>query len=648
MSSFLEVELGSIPLQETTQIQVGATRLYSSYKIMRHYPLLSMDDGGTLLGTGSGTHYLEVLLRAVNTLLDNIQNASFNWTNKDATNPEGAFRQLGQLIRQRFDGVSLTNKLDPTQMSTWFGTVYDGPFYMLWPFLGAAIDEEVGTWSRLVYRREDEALAGMALVMRMLSIPIAWHAISYGDMLNRAVTYESASSLGVFKPLSLEGKETWDSALFDLLIGSDEILGLAEDLVNSTDVRSFTLPIVTGAEAMANRLLSRSRWEIRKHEWCEVIPYYSMFIHTGESSQSLDCIELDKYDSDESEWRPWNNTSTNQLLKFISYFTDTVNRIRDYWFKNKALAAVKNWWTDKSIINLSLPEGSGGLLVWQSLHFKEDNINDDKTGFKWIQTACKSMDIGTRRGYDNNYAFDIRGGGLSPEVSLSDFRLLYGLSQFYYDEAGTPTAMTDYHPLITCKSCFSIPFNKYEPGREVIHTAALNMFDEGGGEGTMASINSPLPEWSDSGTWIWTDTMTKANMLARRSSDPFKKCDQTVYHINNLDSQLVRLDLLKAIFSSGPTNLEVSSAAEDSEKNKAGKHTFKDSTGKAHKNKDGENMEQLKARVKKSEPKEKSSAPEGVDDLPKEEQSSAPPEGISDPDDNPDQTIEEEQLKKAD
>jgi hypothetical protein len=145
--------------------------------------------------------------------------------------------------------------------------------------------------------------------------------------------------------------------------------------------------------------------------------------------------------------------------------------------------------------------------------------------------------------------------------------------------------------------------------------------------------------------------MVFADVLARRALDPYKKLDQVVYDINELDIELIRRDVLSVMFpdsaiekSSAPEDFKKDEVASAPEKKEIEANTLKYTApdGTLMKNKKGENMEQLKARGAKEHPEtEKASAPESSP-----ETSSAgdfkPP--IDDPDDIDQTKLEEETL----
>lgn len=498
-------------------------------------------------------HNVTKALVTVNLFLDDLE--SFDATTFNAGGLGDQLSMLGSCIRLKLDH---DGKLDLIKY------LYDnlGANYkwmtQVWPFIGEDIMSLFGEWDRTKPKKQDDAIAGMFALLYWVSYMIALQAYSNGDLLNNCVSYADPNSLGIVRPFRPDDPSTWDLTIFN-----NAYFGLSTSMVNDPLVRDTYIPIINGAEGLANKLLSKSSWVWRYGHNIMVKMLFAMSLWADNINDNLASDMTDKVFSAYSGYYLFaqgDGDNYSNVYAFVRDFRNTIPRVTSNYYMQKVFGSMKKVWTDKRLIDLKLQSsGKGGMMFYSELVNDEDEANLGLRAIDYKVLDVPSNTAGVLRRYEST-TDDYYKERLE-EIPLEDYKLLFamGASRFY-DSAGNLTDMgpnvdTDHHEYGWCflsvKDGFVLYRSKTE-SREYLTSqtaACLGDWITGYGLIYMGAANHDLVTDDGSHPHFAGTYMGKATMLAsgRRTLDPMKKVDHNYDDINSYDFGFLREKMLNTL-----------------------------------------------------------------------------------------------------
>lgn len=492
------------------------------------YLMVGRDDAGTIKLAGSSTHHTMRHIEEILTVIDKLEEDTLSFT---STEYEYGLMRLGRLARRLYVGYNLDVKLSQSELTTQFGATWDEYFQEIWWALGSDLSNMFGKWSRLTNRRIDDMMVGLLITARHLSEDVSLWYTSQGDVINRAVNWQSGDHMGEYVPFNRKKRSTWDSVLFEV-----PVLGLDPDLVNDPDVRKYTVPLLKGTAKRAARLLSRSKiyWKFGRE--LTVIPIYCIQKPDSQASNIYTEFNGANY-----KWRLHASTADNFAHKTLTAkYKEMVAAIESVWLDRRAMVPQKSMWEERMITELTIPEGNGGLLWHQNSHYKEEGAGRDEVdSIAGISTVINTLfDVAERKAEDTddsqNYYFQIIGDALP----IEDFRLFYGRMALYIGGEAIALKST-----LRPYGFFCFGIKKTEHREELDETVISHE-----GMGTTYAINFWRRDGSPAtGTGVSVtnklDTQNRGARFGERDKDPYKKLEHWEHDIKHLDLDLVRQEV---------------------------------------------------------------------------------------------------------
>lgn len=560
-----------IQLKQAEEIKYGKPSAESDLDSVITWLVYAFADTGTI--KSGGTHRIVKLLALAKDAFDAILSGSPDFDNATSTSEQGCYN-LGRLMHMKLQGYDLTRVLNQIKVEmgrkisggTASTTTATDILANFWFLIGHDDADLIGDWYNPKWVGENEAIAGIWMIVFYICKIYNLHCITYAHLIRGVGRFSDSEGVikGIFQPLVDCDEKTWGSVLVkEENTNAVDVFGVQIDMVDDELLKGILVPKIAGIETISNKLLSRSRWVWRYGKWIDVQPLYFMW-----TPDDGDIVPFEDWDDSTQGVQLFKDYTDTQWAWFNSELNQFLNRLKGFYFKNKAFANCKSQITFVRLLDMPpLPQGNGGILAHQYTAEIDDELDDDDLIIKFgleVTGDGKGNALCIRRATNNNNRILAIGEMTTPE----DVRIMHGLSATYVTHAGTDGALYRL-PEILPRSFIGVGVIKtededYRIGRTIKDLDAGD-FD--------SSVHAPKV-WEESAGGLtdeWPTSVEYAKNIYYygRSSDPYKKLKHMVFDVNELDVDLVIKSVKNFLFGRGnveTTPIAVSAITENPDK----------------------------------------------------------------------------------
>jgi hypothetical protein len=545
------------------------------HEIVRYLLIITDSDDGRIQKEGGDDHFLDCMLAVINAFCDEVDTKVFDFSDGTVS---GELAKLGAMIRRKLEGDSLLNHYRGQGVNVFVKgeeVTYDGRTYRthsettddkmsfpdlfaeLWSIVGSELTHIFGKWDRTKHIKQDDATAGMFALSYFVSTKVTWWLGTLSKFYKGMVEFDKTSGQGTRVAFSKSKPSTWNAQFMSHLMKSNKFVpdgtsdpngtfgNFLEDDINDSDLRTSSIPVVEHALDEINNpdgLWTTSKWTWRFGRTIEAVPLYFPYNNNIEerfaSTHNLASAMFPFANYDSKNWN---------IRKFITFYRETINRIKDTYFLSNILGGLKAYFVDKKFYDLAEEHQGYGGLAW----FVTTHMQDSKIGSKFVVSPAnydtnKPFALQERREATNVYRFEAIG-----QIPQSLYMKIYALNVIYFkgdvnegykqqqtDIGGTVKQIVTECCGFVCQSISRSEGTGLRIGESDVWFSAHSDFDEG--------TSDSVKPWKFNTT---RDTVTyigevfeerDALYAGRRVKDPLKKLAHTYPDLNWFDVDKIR------------------------------------------------------------------------------------------------------------